>query len=193
MPSLVKESGKQEGPAGSRGGRLWRAMGRFPFRDPAPEDRRLARRASFLMLLLASAVLGAMMSLVLVYSVSLPQMAELERYRPDTTTELYDIHGKIFGSFALQRRIVVPYSEFPPVLREAILSIEDKDFETNGGVNLIRVFGAAYADLHSDRRSQGASTLTMQLARNLFLSSEKTYTRKLEEILLSLQIERHFT
>jgi penicillin-binding protein 1A len=145
------------------------------------------------MLLAASAILGVMLSLVLVYSVSLPQMAELERYRPDTTTDLYDIHGKIFGSFALERRIVVPYSEFPPVLREAILSIEDKNFETNGGVNMLRVFGAAYADMHSDRRSQGASTLTMQLARNLFLSSEKTYGRKLEEIFLTLQIERHFT
>lgn len=172
---------------------LWSAMRRFPFGDPAPGDERLARRASFLMLLVASAVFGVMLALVGVFSVTVPQMAELERYRPDTTTELYDIHGKIFGSFALERRIVVPYTEFPPVLREAILSIEDKNFETNGGVNLVRVIGAAYADLHSDRRSQGASTLTMQLTRNLFLSSEKTYGRKLQEIVLALQIERHFT
>ena len=168
-------------------------MGRFPFMNPAPDEPKLAGRAAFLMLLVASAVLGVLCSLMLVYSVSVPQMAELERYRPDTTTELYDIHGKIFGSFALERRVVVPYSEFPTVLREAILSIEDKNFETNGGVNLIRVIGAAYADLHSDKRSQGASTLTMQLTRNLFLSSEKTYGRKFQEILLALEIERHFT
>jgi penicillin-binding protein 1A len=129
----------------------------------------------------------------MVYTVTIPQMAELERYRPDTTTELYDIHGKVFGSFALERRIVVPYSEFPPVLRQAIFSIEDKNFETNGGVNVIRVIGAAYADLHSDKRAQGASTITMQLTRNLFLSTEKTYGRKLQEIFLALQIERHFT
>jgi penicillin-binding protein 1A len=161
--------------------------------DPAPGEPKLAWRAAFLMLLVASAVLGVLCSLMLVYSVSVPQMGELERYRPDTTTELYDIHGKIFGSFALERRVVVPYSEFPTVLRQAILSIEDKNFETNGGVNFIRVIGAAYADLHSDRKSQGASTLTMQLTRNLFLSSEKTYGRKLQEILLSLEIERHFT
>ncbi len=172
---------------------LWTAMRRFPVMDPAPGEPRLGRRAAFLMLLIACAVLGGMSSLVLVYSVTLPQMAELERYRPDTTTELYDIHGKIFGSFALERRIVVPYTEFPWVLRQAIFSIEDKNFETNGGVNLIRVIGAAYADLHSDRRSQGASTITMQLTRNLFLSTEKTYGRKLQEIFLALQIERHFT
>ena len=172
---------------------LWAAMRRFPFIDPAPGEETLAHRAAFLMLLLGAAVLGVMVSLVMVFTVAIPQMSELERYRPDTTTELYDIHGKIFGSFALERRIVVPYSEFPPVLRQAIFSIEDKNFETNGGVNFVRVIGAAYADLHSDKRAQGASTITMQLTRNLFLSTEKTYGRKLQEIFLALQIERHFT
>ncbi len=134
-----------------------------------------------------------MLGLILVYSINLPQMTELERYRPSTTTELYDIHGQIFGSFAQERRIVVPYSEFPDILREAILSIEDKDFEHNGGINLVRVVEAAYEDVHTHGKVQGASTLTMQLARNLFLSSEKTYGRKLQEIFLALEIERRFT
>jgi penicillin-binding protein 1A len=131
--------------------------------------------------------------LMLVYSIDLPQMDDLARYHPNTTTELLDVHGKVFGSFALERRVVVPYAEFPPVLREAIISIEDKSFERNWGVNLFRAVGAAYRDLHSSGRAQGASTLTMQLARNLFLSSEKTYARKLQEIFLSVQIERRFT
>jgi len=134
-----------------------------------------------------------MFGLVLVYSINLPQMTDLERYRPSTTTDLYDIHGQIFGSFAQERRIVVPYSEFPDVLRQAIFSIEDKDFEHNGGINLLRVIEAAYEDVHTHGKVQGASTLTMQLARNLFLSSEKTYGRKLQEIFLSLEIERRFT
>ena len=172
---------------------LWRAMRRFPFQDPESGNRQFAARAAVLLLLAASALFGVMLGLLLVYSINLPQMADLERYRPSTTTELYDIHGKVFGSFALERRIVVPYSEFPPVLREAIFSIEDKDFEHNRGINLVRVGGAAYRDVHSHGKSQGASTLTMQLARNLFLSSEKTYGRKLQEIFLSLQIERRFT
>lgn len=128
-----------------------------------------------------------------VYSIDLPQMDDLARYRPNTTTELLDVHGKVFGSFALERRVVVPYTEFPSVLREAIISIEDKSFESNWGVNLFRAVGAAYRDLHSQGRAQGASTLTMQLARNLFLSSEKTYGRKLQEVFLSVQIERRFT
>jgi penicillin-binding protein 1A len=165
----------------------------FPFRDPEFRNRHLAARAAILLLLAASAIFGVMLGLMLVYSINLPQMAELERYRPSTTTELYDIHGKVFGSFALERRVVVPYSEFPPILRQAIFSIEDKDFESNAGLNLVRVVGAAYRDLHSHGKAQGASTLTMQLARNLFLSSEKTYGRKLQEIFLTLQIERRFT
>jgi penicillin-binding protein 1A len=130
---------------------------------------------------------------MLVYSIDLPQMDDLARYHPNTTTELLDVHGRPFGSFALERRVVLPYAEFPPVLRQAIISIEDKSFERNWGVNLVRAVGAAYRDLHSSGRAQGASTLTMQLARNLFLSSEKTYGRKIQEVFLSVQIERRFT
>src|SRR5579875_2621728 len=165
----------------------------FPFGDPVVPDVKVARRAAFLLLLSTSAVFGVMVGLLLMYAINLPQMTELEHYRPSTTTELYDVHGKVFGSFASERRVVVPYSEIPPVLREAILSIEDKNFFQNGGVNFVRVLGAAYTDWRSKGKAQGASTLTMQLARNLFLSSEKTYGRKLQEIFLTLQIERHFT
>jgi penicillin-binding protein 1A len=134
------------------------------------------------MLLGLSALFGVMCGLMLVYSIDLPQMEDLERYRPNTTTELLDIHGKEIGSFALERRVVLPYTEFPPVLRQALISIEDKTFERNWGVNLIRAVGAAWRDLHSRSRAQGSSTLTMQLARNLFLSNEKTYGRKLQEV-----------
>ncbi|HUZ93925.1 MAG TPA: PBP1A family penicillin-binding protein [Edaphobacter sp.] len=148
---------------------------------------------TFFALLGLSAVFGAMCGLMLIYSINLPQMTDLARYRPSTTTELLDVHGRVFGSFALERRVVVPYADFPPILREAIISIEDKSFESNWGVNLVRAVEAAYRDLHEDQRAQGASTITMQLARNLFLSSEKTYGRKLQEIFLSMQIERRFT
>ena len=160
---------------------------------PEYPSRRIARRVTFYILLGLSAVFGAMCGLMLVYSIDLPQMEDLARYHPNTTTELLDIHGKVFGSFALERRVVVPYSEFSPILRQAIISIEDKSFERNWGVNLVRAVGAAYRDLHAQGRAQGASTITMQLARNLFLSSEKTYGRKLQEVILSMQIERHFT
>jgi len=163
------------------------------FRVPKFANRKVARRSAFYVMLGASAIFGGLVGLMLIYSTELPQMADLERYRPNTTTQLLDVHGRSFGSFALERRVVVPYSEFPPVLRDAILSIEDKSFEKNAGVNPIRLVEAAYLDMHSHGRGQGASTLTMQLARNLFLSAEKTYKRKILEIFLTIQIERHFT
>ncbi|SFS08993.1 penicillin-binding protein 1A [Granulicella pectinivorans] len=165
----------------------------FSFHGPQFKSRRIARRMGFFALLGISALVGIMAGLTFVYSIDLPQMEDLAHYRPNTTTELLDVHGKVFGSFALERRVVVRYSDFPPALRQAIISIEDKSFQRNWGVNLIRAFGAAYKDLHTHTRAQGSSTLTMQLARNLFLSSQKTYGRKLQEIFLSVQIERRFT
>ncbi len=111
---------------------------RVTLQGPAYRTRRLAARADLFGLLTVSAVFGALCGLMLVYSIDQPQMEDLARYRPDTTTELYDIHGKVFGSFAQERRVVVPYTDFPPVLKQAILSIEDKSFERNWGVNLVR-------------------------------------------------------
>jgi penicillin-binding protein 1A len=170
-----------------------RILRRVTLTGPDYPSRRIAKQVTFFALLELSAVFGALCGLMFVYSIDLPQMDDLARYHPNTTTELLDVHGKAFGSFALERRVVVPYTDFPPVLREAIISIEDKSFQRNWGVNLFRAVGAAYRDLHSKGRTQGASTLTMQLARNLFLSSEKSYGRKIQEIFLSVQIERRFT
>ena len=170
-----------------------RVLHRITLTGPEYPSRRIAKQVTFFALLELSAVFGALCGLMVVYSIDLPQMDDLARYHPNTTTELLDVHGKVFGSFALERRVVVPYSEFPPVLRQAIISIEDKSFERNWGVNLFRAVGAAWRDLHSQGRTQGASTLTMQLTRNLFLSSEKTYGRKIQEVFLSVQIERRFT
>ena len=154
---------------------------------------KLAGSITFLALLILAVIAGSLTGLMLVYSVDLPQIADLERYRPITSTDLLDVHGRVFGSFALERRVVVPYEAIPPILREAVISIEDKNFESHWGVNIFRVLGAAYHDLTSNGRTQGASTLTMQLARNLFLSSQQTFGRKLQEVFLSIQIERAFT
>jgi penicillin-binding protein 1A len=166
---------------------------RANFRPPSRRRKKLAGSAAFIILAILAAMFGSLGGLLLIYTVDLPQIEELEHYRPNTTTVLYDIHGTEIGSFALERRIVVGYDELPPVLRNAVISIEDKNFESHWGVNLFRVAGAAYRDLTSDRRAQGASTLTMQLARNLFLSPERSFRRKLQEVLLSIQIERNFT
>jgi penicillin-binding protein 1A len=155
--------------------------------------RKIAGRSALVVLVLLAVVTGSLAGLMLVYSVDLPQMAELEHYRPSTVTDLYDRNGKKIGSFALENRQVVSYDGFAPVLREAVISIEDKNFESHWGVNMFRVAGAAWHDIRSHGRAQGASTLTMQLARNLFLNSERTAKRKVQEAFLAIQIERTFT
>jgi penicillin-binding protein 1A len=162
---------------------------------PLPEYRRrkLAGRSALAVLLVLAAITGSLAGLTFVYSVDLPQIAELEHYRPSTTTDLYDSKGHVIGSFALERREVVGYDGFAPILRRAVISIEDKNFESHWGVNVFRVASAAWHDIRTHGRAQGASTLTMQLARNLFLSSDRTAMRKIQEAYLAIQIERAFT
>jgi penicillin-binding protein 1A len=155
--------------------------------------RKVVGRVLFGLLVLLSALVGAGAGLLLVYSTDLPQVEQLEHYRPSSITELYDDRGRVIGSFALQRRVVASYTDFPPVLRDALISIEDKDFYRHWGINVWRIAGAAYRDIESGGKIQGASTLTMQLARNLFLSPDRSFHRKIEEALLAIQIERHFT
>ena len=175
-----------------------RGLGRSQLLRPEPvgahvhRRRKLTGRYALAALLILAVITGSLAGLMLVYSVDLPQIHDLERYRPSTTTDLYDRKGRIIGSFALERREVVNYDDFAPMLRQAVISIEDKSFESHWGINVFRVAGAAWHDIRSHGRAQGASTLTMQLARNLFLSSERTSTRKIQEAYLAIQIERAF-
>jgi len=166
------------------------------FEDTLPVEtggRRAVGRVLFVLLVLVAALVGATAGLLLVYATDLPQVNALEAYRPSSITEIYDDHGRVVGSFALQRRVVAAYDDFPPVLRDALVSIEDKDFYRHSGINFWRIVGAAYRDIESGGRVQGASTLTMQLARNLFLSPDRSFHRKVQEAMLAVQIERHFT
>ncbi|MGH9499835.1 MAG: penicillin-binding protein 1A [Terriglobales bacterium] len=165
----------------------------LPSAEVEVAPRKLVGRVLFGLLVLLSALIGATAGLLLVYTTDLPQVEQLEHYRPSSITELYDDHGRIIGSFALQRRVVANYGDFSPLLREALISIEDKDFYDHWGVNVWRIAGAAYRDIESGGKVQGASTLTMQLARNLFLSPDRSFHRKIEEALLAIQIERRFT
>ncbi len=155
--------------------------------------RKLVGRLLFGLLVLLSAAIGTAAGLLLVYSTDLPQVDELEHYRPSSVTELYDDNGRVIGTFALQRRVIATYDDYPQVLRDALVSIEDKDFYTHSGINYWRIAGAAYRDIESGGKVQGASTLTMQLARNLFLSPDRSFYRKMQEALLAIQIERRFT
>ena len=141
----------------------------------ATARQKIVRRFVFGLLVLLSALVGALSGLLLVYSTDLPQVEQLEHYRPVSTTELYDINSVTIGSFALQRRVVASYGDFPRVLIQALISTEDKDFYRHSGINFWRIAGAAYRDIQSGGKVQGASTLTMQLARNLLLSPDRKH------------------
>ncbi|MFY9530384.1 MAG: PBP1A family penicillin-binding protein [Candidatus Acidiferrales bacterium] len=150
-------------------------------------------RLAFTFLLICSIALGAAIGLLFVYTSELPEIRALEDYHPNVVTELYADDGQLVGSFALQRRILLTYEQIPRVLRDAIISTEDQHFEEHWGVDFPRVVEAAWRNVLLHRKAEGASTLTMQLARVLFLNPDKNFRRKVQETALAIQIERHYT
>jgi penicillin-binding protein 1A len=155
---------------------------------------KLIDRVALAFLLLCSIALGAACGLLFVYASDLPEIRALETYRPNVVTEIYADDGQMVGSFALQRRILMTYEQCPKILFSAVTSIEDQHFEDHWGVDFPRIAGAAYRNLMKGRKAEGASTITMQLAGNLFLDrSDRSFRRKMQEMLLSLQIERRYT
>lgn len=151
-------------------------------------------RVAILLLVLCAIAVGSATGLLFVYNSDLPQIQELENYRPDVVTEVYADDGTSIGTFALQRRILLTYDQIPPILRDAVISTEDRHFMQHWGVDFPRVAEAAWEDVVHKRIVQGASTITMQLAGGLFLNrSDRSFRRKIEEAMLAIQIERHYT
>jgi len=155
---------------------------------------KLIDRVALAFLLLCSITLGAACGLLFVYASDLPEIRALETYRPDVVTEIYADDGQLVGSFALQRRILMTYEQCPRVLYNAVTAIEDQHFEEHWGIDFPRIASAAFRNLIKRRITAGASTITMQLAGNLFLDrSDRSFRRKMQEMILALQIERRYT
>lgn len=123
---------------------------------------------------------------------NLPDVSELSNYRPKLPLRIYTADGALMGEFGEERRNLVPIHEIPKIMRDAVLAIEDARFYQHGGVDYVGVARAALANL-SRTKSQGASTITMQVARNVYLTSEKTYTRKIYEMLLTFKLEHQLS
>ena len=138
--------------------------------------------------LAAAAVLVLGLVVVLAYP-NLPELGALTAYQPKIPLRIYTAEGTLIGEFGEERRAVVSIADVPPQLKNAIIAAEDERFYQHPGIDYIGVLRAAYANLVAGGRRQGASTITMQVARNFFLSSEKTLTRKLYEALLAFKIE----
>jgi penicillin-binding protein 1A len=118
----------------------------------------------------------------------LPDISDLSDYRPKLPLRVYTADGVLMGEFGEERRHLTPIAEIPKVMKDAVLSIEDARFYQHGGVDYLGILRAGIANI-GRMKSQGASTITMQVARNVYLSSEKTYTRKIYEILLTYKLE----
>jgi penicillin-binding protein 1A len=156
-------------------------------------NRTLFGQLVFVTLVVFSAGVGVLGGLFFVYSSDLPQVRQLEDYRPDVMTEVFADDGTLIAQFAMEHRVMVTYNEIPPVMRNAVISIEDHNFESHWGVDVLRIARAAITDIIEWRKAQGASTLTQQVAKMLFLTPEKSFRRKIQEALLAIQIERRFT
>ncbi|MCA3867852.1 MAG: transglycosylase domain-containing protein, partial [Burkholderia sp.] len=124
---------------------------------------------------------------------NMPSLDALTDYRPKVPLRIYTSDHVLIGEFGEERRDVVHFKDVPDSLKKAILAIEDARFYDHGGVDLTGIVRAGFVALTNGHASQGASTITMQVARNFFLSSEKTYTRKIYEMLLAYRIERALT
>jgi penicillin-binding protein 1A len=156
----------------------------------------IARHAGIAALFVLAAILGILSGILFAYAGDLPQISALDDYSPSIITRVYASDNSLIGEFATQRRVVVGYDDISPLLRDAIISAEDDGFNSHFGVSISRLFVTAIKDVYYKATGQslaGASTLTQQLARKLFLTPEKSLERKVKEIVLTIQIEKRYT
>src|SRR5687767_5983546 len=150
------------------------------------------RFVAFPLAVAAGLVVAALLAVGLVIVLAYPQLPSLEAltaYQPKIPLRIYTAEGILIGEFGEERRSVISIAEVPADLKNAIIAIEDERFYQHPGIDYVGVMRAAWANVVAGGRRQGASTITMQVARNFFLSSEKTLTRKLYEALLAFKIE----
>jgi len=140
--------------------------------------------------LVVALVVGAAAGVAVAAAIHMPRVEALTDFTPSLITDLHDHGGDTFASFARQRRIMLEETQVPEQLRQALLAIEDSNFYRHGGIDLTAVVRAEVANLRAGRIVEGAGTLTMQLARELFLTRERTWRRKIEEALLAVELEK---
>jgi penicillin-binding protein 1A len=137
--------------------------------------------------------LGAAAGVVAAFLRDLPSLDGLEEYQPSIVTTLFSDQDEPFASFYEQRRTLLPFAKIPTQLKQAVLAVEDSKFYEHHGVSLRAVARATITNFLTRRKAQGGSTITQQLARALFLTPEKSFSRKLKEALLAVQIERRYS
>ena len=165
---------------------------------------RFARQAGLLALFVVAALLGTLGGLTFVYADDVAAISALDDYKPSTITRLMAADGQQIGEFATERRVVIRYEDIAPALRQAIIASEDAEFESHFGISVSRLIVTAIRDLGTGHRMRGASTITQQVARMLFLqdymrggvfarSGTEGLERKIKEWLISFQLEKRYT
>ena len=160
---------------------------------------RVARQAGLVALFVVVALLGTLSGVLFAYADDLPEISALDTYQPNTITRLFARDGQVIDEFAIERRVVIGYDDIAPVLRQAILASEDADFEQHFGLSVSRIVITAVRDVLYQQRA-GASTITQQVARILFLSGymrggvfERSFERKIREAIVAVQLEKRYT
>jgi penicillin-binding protein 1A len=172
-------------------------------KDPKPQHHSLTltgwrqwprwRRLVALCMIGLSLFMGGGLGVLMAFTQDLPVVPGPDNLTPSLATKIYDIHGQLIPQLAIENRTLVDIDQAPKHLVNAIIALEDQRFWTHWGVDPWGILRAAIVNLRKGRNAEGASTLTQQLAKNLFLTREKTFSRKIKEALLAFQIERRFT
>ena len=146
---------------------------------------------------LATAAIAALAALVLIYGNDLPDYKKLATYAPPVATRLYASDGSLLIEYAEERRVFIDFADMPPQLVNAFIAAEDQNFWTHPGIDVQGILRASANNamrlMGFDTRFSGASTITQQVAKNFFLTSERTLSRKIKEAILALRLERTFS
>jgi penicillin-binding protein 1A len=157
-----------------------------------PPPRRPWRRWHITLITLAALLLAALLAtvgLLWYYAQDLPELSQLQNYQPSLVTQVYSSDQQLIGQFFIERRILTPLAQIPEHLRRAVIAVEDVRFFEHPGLDYIGILRAAWTNLRRGGKVEGASTITQQLARSLFLSSERTFDRKVRELVLAYKME----
>ena len=159
-------------------------------RASRPPARRLMR---YILPLVITLLVGAVAGVAVAAAIHVPRVESLVGYTPSLVTQLFSRNGEVFATFARERRVMLKESQIPRVLQQAVLASEDSNFFQHGGVDALGIARAAWADLRARKVVEGASTITMQLARSLYLTRDRTWSRKIEEAFVAVELEKNLS
>ncbi len=160
---------------------------------PSRGPRSSRRMIRWILPLLVALLVGALTGVAVAAAIHMPRVDALADYTPSLVTQLYARDGSIFATFARERRVMLKAEQIPAMLQQAVLASEDSNFFHHGGIDALGIARAGLADLRAGKVVEGASTITMQLSRTLFLSRERTWRRKVEEAFLAVELEKNYS